>query len=33
LIKFQVKAVFVDPTAPPEPPAPAKPAAGRGRGE
>ena len=33
LIKFQVKAQFVDPTAPPEPPAPAKPAAGRGRGE
>ena len=32
LIKFQVKATFVDPTAPPEPPAPAKPAAGRGRG-
>jgi len=33
LIKFQVKAQFVDPTAPPEPPAPAKPATGRGRGE
>ena len=33
LIKFQVKAQFVDPTAPPEPPAPAKPANGRGRGE
>jgi type IV pilus assembly protein PilN len=33
LIKFQIKAQFVDPTAPPEPPAPAKPAAGRGRGE
>ena len=33
LIKFQVKAQFVDPTAPPDPPAPAKPAAGRGRGE
>jgi type IV pilus assembly protein PilN len=32
LIKFQIKAQFVDPTAPPEPPAPAKPAAGRGRG-
>jgi type IV pilus assembly protein PilN len=30
LIKFQVKAQFVDPTAPPPPPAPAKPA-GRGR--
>jgi type IV pilus assembly protein PilN len=30
LIKFQVKAQFVDPTAPPEPP---KPAAGRGRGK
>ncbi len=33
LIKFQIKAQFVDPTAPPEPPAPAKPATGRGRGE
>lgn len=33
LIKFQVKAQFVDPTAPPDPPAPAKPATGRGRGE
>jgi type IV pilus assembly protein PilN len=33
LIKFQVKAVFVDPTAVPEPPAPGKPAAGRGRGK
>ena len=32
LIRFQIKAQFVDPTAPPEPPAPAKPAAGRGRG-
>jgi len=31
LIKFQVKAQFVDPTAPPEPPVAAKPA-GRGRG-
>lgn len=31
LIKFQVKAQFVDPSAPPEPPAPAKPA-GRGGG-
>ena len=31
LIKFQVKAQFVDPTAPPPPPAPAKPA-GRGAG-
>jgi type IV pilus assembly protein PilN len=30
LIKFQIKAQFVDPSAPPEPPAPAKPA-GRGR--
>jgi type IV pilus assembly protein PilN len=29
LIRFEVKATFVDPTAPPEPPA-AKPAAGRG---
>jgi hypothetical protein len=28
LIKFQIKAQFVDPTAPPEPPAPAKPATG-----
>jgi len=33
LIKVQIKAQFVDPTAPPEPPAPAKPASGRGRGE
>jgi len=33
LIKFQVKAQFVDPTAPPDPPAPAKPATGRGRAE
>ena len=33
LIKFQIKALFVDPTAPPEPTAPAKPATGRGRGE
>ena len=33
LIKFQIKAQFVDPTAPPEPPATAKPASGRGRGE
>jgi type IV pilus assembly protein PilN len=33
LVKFQIKAQFVDPTAPPEPPAPAKPATGRGRGE
>ena len=33
LIKFQIKAQFVDSTAPLEPPAPAKPAAGRGRGE
>ena len=32
LIKFQVKAQFVDPTAPPEVPT-AKPAAGRGRGK
>ena len=34
LIKFQIKAQFVDPTAPPEPPpaAPGKPAAGGGRG-
>ena len=31
LIRFQVKAQFVDPSAPPEPPAPAKPA-GRGGG-
>jgi type IV pilus assembly protein PilN len=31
LIKFQIKAQFVDPTAPPEP-EPAKPAGGRGRG-
>jgi type IV pilus assembly protein PilN len=30
LIKFQIKAQFVDPSAPPPPPAPAKPA-GRGR--
>jgi type IV pilus assembly protein PilN len=33
LIKFQVKAQFVDPTAPPDPPAPAKPATGRGSGD
>jgi type IV pilus assembly protein PilN len=33
LVKFQIKAQFVDPSAPPEPPAPAKPATGRGRGE
>ena len=33
LIKFEIKAQFVDPMAPPEPPAPAKPASGRGRGE
>jgi type IV pilus assembly protein PilN len=33
LIKFQLKAQFVDPTAPAEPPAPAKPAGGRGRGK
>ena len=31
LIKFQIKAQFVDPSAPPPPPAAAKPA-GRGRG-
>jgi type IV pilus assembly protein PilN len=31
LIKFQVKAQFVDPTAPPPPPPAAKPPAGRGR--
>lgn len=31
LIKFQIKAQFVDPTAPPEPPAPAKPAAAAAR--
>jgi type IV pilus assembly protein PilN len=31
LIKFEIKAQFVDPTAPPEPPAPAKPATGRGQ--
>jgi type IV pilus assembly protein PilN len=30
LIRFEIKATFVDPTAPPEPPAPAKGAAGRG---
>jgi type IV pilus assembly protein PilN len=30
LVKFQIKAQFVDPSAPPEPPAPAKPATGRG---
>jgi hypothetical protein len=30
LIKFQIKAQFVDPSAPPEPPAAARPA-GRGR--
>jgi type IV pilus assembly protein PilN len=33
LIKFDIKAQFVDPLAPPEPPAPAKPASGRGRSE
>ena len=33
LIKFEIKAQFVDPMAPPEPPAPATPASGRGRGE
>jgi type IV pilus assembly protein PilN len=33
LIKFEVKAQFVDPMAPPEPPSPAKPASGRGGGE
>jgi len=33
LIRFQVKAQFVDPSAPPEPPVTAKPAAGRGRGQ
>ncbi len=33
LVKFQIKAQFVDPSAPPEPPAPAKPATGRDRGE
>jgi type IV pilus assembly protein PilN len=32
LVKFQIRAQFVDPTAPPEPPAASKPAAGRGRG-
>ena len=33
LVRFQIKAQFVDPSAPPEPPAPAKPAAGRGSGK
>jgi type IV pilus assembly protein PilN len=33
LIRFQIKAQFVDPSAPPEPPVTAKPAAGRGRGQ
>ena len=32
LVRFQIKAQFVDPSAPPEPPAPAKPVAGRGSG-